>query len=116
MSLLPTPNLTISAPVLRARLALHGAAEINDSSTLGSESADGEGYRTTAERRRHDRRLSHSGTGSSEPLWNGPRLTPAFVAQVLGQVMMDAGERSSASAYRGAVAQIAPGAFFDCGT
>lgn len=29
---------------------------------------------------------SHSGTESRAPLWNGPRLTAAFVAQVLGQV------------------------------
>jgi hypothetical protein len=33
------------------------------------------------------RRASHSGTTSNAPLWNGPRLQAAFVAQVLGQVL-----------------------------
>jgi hypothetical protein len=30
---------------------------------------------------------SRSGTYSNAPLWNGPRLQAAFVAQVLGQVL-----------------------------
>jgi hypothetical protein len=33
------------------------------------------------------RRASQSGTTSNAPLWNGPRLQAAFVAQVLGQVL-----------------------------
>jgi hypothetical protein len=37
--------------------------------------------------RRERRRASHSGTNSNAPLWNGPRLQAAFVAQVLGQVL-----------------------------
>jgi len=42
----------------------------------------------SAERARGDRRRpSHSGTESNAPLWNGPRLQAAFVAQVLGQVL-----------------------------
>jgi hypothetical protein len=34
-------------------------------------------------------------TVSFAPLWNGPRLRPAFVAQVLGQVLMNPRERAS---------------------
>ena len=30
---------------------------------------------------------SHSGTAEHAPLWYGPRLRPAFVAQLLGQVL-----------------------------
>jgi hypothetical protein len=33
--------------------------------------------------------MYQSGTTRSAPLWNGPSLRPAFVAQVLGQVMME---------------------------
>ncbi|MEI9991078.1 MAG: hypothetical protein WDM86_13660 [Rhizomicrobium sp.] len=118
MSPLSTPNVTISAPVLRARLASRGVAEANHSSALGSGDASEERRGPTAERRRDPDKLSQLGTHAREPLWNGPRLNPAFVAQVLGQVMMDAQERASirtTAAYRDA-AQIAPGAFFDHGT
>ena len=117
MSLLPTPNLTISAPVLRARFASRGPAEINDSSGLDGASTDADGDRAATGRRREDRTLSHFGAKAAAPLWNGPRLNPAFVAQVLGQVMMDTQDRASARApagYRGA--QIAPGVFLDRGT
>lgn len=34
-----------------------------------------------------DRRVSQIGTASRTPLWNGPRFTAPFVAQVLGQIM-----------------------------
>ncbi len=42
-----------------------------------------------AERRPNARRshVSRSGTDDYAPLWHGPRLRPAFVAQVLGQVL-----------------------------
>jgi hypothetical protein len=61
----------------------------NISKTIGEDGAtSGGGWR--------DRRLARSpappcqnGTVACAPLWNGPRLRPAFVAQVLGQVMMD---------------------------
>jgi len=42
---------------------------------------------STNDARREPRRPSHSGTTSNAPLWNGPRLQAAFVAQVLGQVL-----------------------------
>ncbi|MEJ0042949.1 MAG: hypothetical protein WDM81_12415 [Rhizomicrobium sp.] len=118
MNPLPTSSPTISAPVLRARLASRGLAESNHSSALGSEGAGEERRGSTAERRRDPGTLSQSGTQAREPLWNGPRLNSAFVAQVMGQVMMDWREPDSirsTAAYREA-AQIAPGAFFDRGT
>jgi hypothetical protein len=44
--------------------------------------------RESAQNVRSDRRrASHSGTDSAAPLWNGPRLQAAFVAQVLGQIL-----------------------------
>jgi hypothetical protein len=41
----------------------------------------------TSAPRNERRRSSHSGTEPNAPLWNGPRLQAAFVAQVLGQVL-----------------------------
>lgn len=44
---------------------------------------------------------SPSGTEQSDPYWDAPRLTPAFVAQVMGQVYCPAAQIPSAgSAYR----------------
>jgi hypothetical protein len=52
------------------------------------QSVTAETPRETAHNPRSDRRRpSHSGTESNAPLWNGPRLQAAFVAQVLGQVL-----------------------------
>jgi hypothetical protein len=51
--------------------------------------------------------------------WDGPRLRPAFVAQVIGQVLMDEQSRAlrlAPPAYRySGVAQIAPGRVLDTG-
>lgn len=47
-------------------------------------------------------RLSQIGTAGFAPRWNGPRLMPAFVAQVLGQMFAAGGldARSALAAYR----------------
>jgi hypothetical protein len=42
--------------------------------------------------------LSRNETAPREPLWNGPPLNAAFVAQVIGQVMADDGAKTPASA------------------
>ncbi len=34
-------------------------------------------------------RVSHSETTAFDPLWDGPRLVPSFVTQVLAQAMAD---------------------------
>jgi hypothetical protein len=38
--------------------------------------------------------VCQDGTKAHDPFWDGPRLSPAFVTQVLGQMM--AGERNTA--------------------
>jgi hypothetical protein len=45
--------------------------------------------------------VSYSGTESRTPMWDGPRLTAAFVAQALGQVMAGGAPdpRSALAAY-----------------
>jgi hypothetical protein len=42
--------------------------------------------------------LSRNETAAREPLWNGPQLNAAFVAQVIGQVMADDSVKPPASA------------------
>jgi hypothetical protein len=43
--------------------------------------------------------VSHGGTGSFDPFWDGPRLVPAFVAQLLGQMTPEPGAPSACAAY-----------------
>jgi hypothetical protein len=53
--------------------------------------------------RRNASSLSRYETVQSEPLWNGPQLNAAFVAQLLGQVLADPAAddgRSALAAYR----------------
>ena len=48
---------------------------------------------------------SQSGTDQSDPFWDGPRLTPQFVAHVMGQVYCpQTPNPSAAGAYRRTVA------------
>ena len=73
------------------------------------------GTRTGLDRRQGN--VSRNGTEASAPLWHGPRLRPAFVAQVLGQVLMDAqaeARERARPAYRQG-AQIATGRLLDRG-
>jgi hypothetical protein len=47
------------------------------------------------------RSTSRSGTSEVDPYWDGPRLTPTFVAQVMGQVYgTNTTSPSAAAAYR----------------
>jgi hypothetical protein len=43
-------------------------------------------------------KLSQYETSPREPLWNGPQLNAAFVAQVIGQILDDAAPAPSAPA------------------
>jgi len=46
-----------------------------------------DGFARANEARSRFAHLSQNGTSENAPLWHGPRLCAAFVAQVLGQVM-----------------------------
>ena len=62
------------------------------------------------------RGLSRSETDERAPLWHGPRLQPAFVAQVLGQVLTPNGRcdaRSVFAAYEDVAARCAAGPVLD---
>lgn len=50
---------------------------------------------------------SRHGTEGFDPYWHGPRLRPAFVAQVLGQVFPGPAEAVPSTAYRGELPKIA---------
>lgn len=63
-----------------------------------------ETLRGNHEARAHDPRLAQRGLSRSEtdecaPLWYGPRLRPAFVAQVLGQVLTPDGAHDARSVF-----------------
>jgi hypothetical protein len=63
----------------------------------------------------HAQNLSQSETGEHAPLWYGPRLRPAFVAQVLGQLLYPAppDATSAAAAYEEGLARALPDAGLD---
>jgi|GEM_PF-5952305 hypothetical protein len=111
MSLVPARNLTISAPVLRARFSARGRDDAYAFNTLDGEDSVAARACAGQERRRAP---SQSGTQPDSPIWNSARLDSAFVAQVLGQVTA-AAPASALAPYRHAAAQIPPGALFDIG-
>ena len=112
MSLSPTPSSTAAALLARPQRVARGAAAFNDSRTLDGERNTKEPVRGETRRTATITKVSRPGTVAGAPLWNGPSLRPAFVAQVIGQVLME--QRNSASlAYRDTVAQIPPGSFVD---
>ena len=115
MSLLPTISPAWSAIAPRARERVRGIGDASSSPAFDGESGGQTEFRRSEQRDRRAAPLSRIGTGFSAPNWNGPRLKPAFVAQVLGQVMMDARDQAldrAAPAYRGQAAQIPNGVFF----
>lgn len=54
---------------------------------------------------------SRSGTDESDPYWDSPRLKPAFVAQVMGQVYGTNGNPPSAGAAYRRPAPVRPAVF-----
>ena len=115
MNVPPILHPVAAASTSRAIGPLRGIGKSSSSHTFDGEcGGDGDVRRAPfADRRRAA--ATQFGTSGDAPLWNGPRLRPAFVAQVLGQVMMD--ERAAAlslapAAYRERGTQIPPGAIF----
>ena len=113
MSPLPALSPLSPAHLSSAVGRVRGAEDSNAFRTLDGECTDDGAL---ARRERRAPAPSQSGTESFDPLWNGPRLRPAFVAQVLGQVMMDPRDRASGlapAAYRMQGPQIPQGSFFN---
>ena len=116
MNLPVTQTFRPYAPAQAALDVLCDARNDSQSKTLGSS----EGF---DERQRRPHPVSdagpqacQNGTGEFAPLWNGPRLRPVFVAQVLGQVMMDHRQQTSSlsrAAYLSGPAILSPAMFFN---
>ncbi|HEX4301199.1 MAG TPA: hypothetical protein VHZ78_00290 [Rhizomicrobium sp.] len=112
MSLVPVLAAASSVSISRKAERVPSIGDANSSRTLNGECAGEDAFRRSARGDRRGPQLSHAGTEAYAPLWNGPSLRPAFVAQVLGQVMMTHSVRP-VPAYRSQAAQIPNGSFFD---
>jgi hypothetical protein len=108
-------SLLTAQPVLARALTKSAVARAcparndNHSKTLDEDEAAFERRWTDCPATRGPARPCRNGTIEYAPLWNGPRLRPDFVAQVLGQVMMDRREQAASLArvaYGRGVAQI----------
>lgn len=115
MNVPPTLYPIATASASRAAGPLRGIGKSNASQTFDGECGGDDDVRGTSFADGRSAAAAQFGTSGVAPLWNGPRLRPAFVAQVLGQVMMD--DRATAlslapAAYRERGAQIPPGVLF----
>ena len=112
MSVTPILMPASSASAPRAVAPVRAPSNAASSGTFHGESADD---RRAAQRRiadRHQPDLSRNDTTDFAPVWHGPLLKPTFVAQVLGQILMDKPALAGpSSVYRGA--QIARGLVVD---
>ena len=116
MSLLPTVSAVPRVIVTRAPDRVRAAGNANASRTLDGECNGNDQFAPRPHTMRRTAALSRIGTQTGAPLWNGPRLQPAFVAQVLGQVLMDPAQRGlslAPAAYGREAPQIPNGSFFD---
>jgi len=91
--------------------AVRAASNASNSASLGDDRQE-----TPRERRNERPRLQvelvcQAGTKSHDPFRDSPRLQPAFVTQLLGQVMHQERNRLVRGAYAGAEAK--DGAIFD---
>ncbi len=115
MNVLPTLASAYAAGAARAVAPAREVGKANNSRTLDGECAGDDVFGRGAQGDRRRAVPSQNGTGETAPLWNGPRLRPAFVAQVLGQVMMDRhllALELAPAAYRERGAQVARGTLF----
>jgi hypothetical protein len=73
--------------VHRAMNAVGNAAKPGTSGQLGMERHDQPAQKSKATPRLQVELVSQDDTAGFDPFWDGPRLKPIFVAQLLGQVM-----------------------------
>lgn len=82
------PTETGSNGGLKAPATLRRAIEkTSASSALGREQAEPDTNRRRSAQPLRVEIVSRDETRTFDPFWDGPRLVPTFVAQVLGQVM-----------------------------
>lgn len=110
MSGIGTFAIVARAPAQTLRAASARVEKACESNTLHND-ARHEDFAAAGSARAHaNSALQQNETQSCAPLWHGPRLRAAFVAQVLGQVMPEDNKtaRSPAAAYQKPVAQGKP--------
>ena len=59
----------------------------SDSNALGQDNADVESDRRKGQPTLRVQLVSQNNTSPLDPFWDGPRLMPAFVAQLIGQTL-----------------------------
>src|ERR1700710_1751883 len=83
-----TPLENIARGGSKTFVALPGVVEKSSaSSALDMQRDDGEQHQEKSPPHLRVELVCQSDTQRLDPFWDGPRLLPAFVAQVLGQVM-----------------------------
>jgi len=93
--------LITGTPASVARERVARVEKLNPSNALGQKPGSPDAESAESPNSRVRPRASRFETGSGTPLWYGPRLRPAFVAQVLGQVLPGSSVPSSSTpAYR----------------
>jgi len=108
MSPLQTVNALVRTATWRDGAGVRGVAGSNAFQTFDGERAREDAHHRAVPQIRRREPASQNGTLDTAPHWNGPLLRPTFVAQVLGQVMMDGpAANSAARAYRVRTAQVA---------
>lgn len=100
MNACPPLSPTASAIVLRAEAASRGGSKFNANSKLDGERGRDDAFEHRAATDRRAPHVYQNGTAERAPLWNGPTLKPVFVAQVIGQVLMDGRASGTAITYR----------------
>ncbi len=86
-----------------------GIGASGKSSNSAHPGADGRGFPRQERKERAKLRVElvcQEGTKRHDPFWDGPRLKPAFVTQLLGQMMPDG--KAPAGAYAESQVQAAP--------
>lgn len=85
----------------RDSTSVHAVEKISPRADFDGEYASRREPQTWVCTAQNKRSSSQSGTEQSDPYWDAPRLTPTFVAQVMGQVYCtNAPIPSSGAAYR----------------
>jgi len=91
--------------------AVRAASNASNSARLGEDGREAPRERSKERPRLQVELVCQAGTKAHDPFRDGPRLTPAFVTQLLGQVMAQERHRLVRAAYGEACAREA--AFFD---
>ena len=85
--------------IARERPKTLGAAPRSVEKSSGSRQLGAHAQDFTGQEQKHPPRLQvelvcQDDTDGFDPFWDGPRLVPVFVAQLLGQAMPDSGPRA----------------------